>query len=109
MDRKGQTGLSARLGNTIYAISNKQSLVTRSSFECELVGLGTASQWVRWFRNFLINQRIITDKQSIRIWQDNQSTILAALKGNSYNRRTKHIDIRYFEIKELVDLGYIDI
>ena len=31
------------------------------------------------------------------------------MKGNSYNRRTKHIDIRYFEIKELVDLGYIDI
>ena len=110
MDRKGQTGLIARLGNnTIYAISNKQSLVTRSSFECELVGLGTASQWVRWFRNFLINQRIITDKQSIRVWQDNQSTTLAALKGNSYNRRTKHIDIRYFEINEHVDLGYIDI
>ena len=40
----------------------------------------------------------------MQIWQDNQSTILAALRGNNYSRRTKHNDIRYFEVKDLVDL-----
>ena len=37
------------------------------------------------------------------MWQDNKSTILAALQGRSNSRRTKHIDIRYFEVKELVE------
>ena len=94
------------LGNcTVYATSSKQKLVTRSSFECKLVGLGTMSQWATWYRNFLIAQHIIKEYHAVQIWQDNQSTILAALRGNNYSRRTKHIDIRYFEVKDLVDLG----
>ena len=44
-DRKGHTGIIARLGgSTIYATSTKQKLVARSSFESELIGLGTATQ-----------------------------------------------------------------
>ena len=106
MDRKGQTGMIVTLGNcTVYATSSKQKLVTRSSFECELVGLGTISQWATWYRNFLIVQHIIKEDHTVQIWQDNQSTILAALRGNNYSRRTKHIDIRYFEANDLVDLG----
>ena len=103
-DRKGHTGIIARLGNsTIYVSSTKQKLVTRSSFECELVGLGNATQWIKWWRNFLIHQRMIKEDHCIQVWQDNKSTILAALQGRSNSRRTKHIDIRYFEVKELVE------
>jgi hypothetical protein len=61
-DRKGYTGIIARLGeSTIYASSTKQKFVTRSSCECKLVGLGNATQWIKWWRNFLIHQRIIKD------------------------------------------------
>jgi len=103
-DRKGHTGIIARLENsTIYASSNKQKLVTRSSFECELVGLGNATQWIKWWRNFLIHQRMIREDHCMQVWQDNKSTILAAIQGRSNSRRTKHIDIRYFEVKELVE------
>ena len=80
-DRKGHTGIIARLGNsTIYASSNKQKLVTRSSFECELVGLGNATQWIKWWRNFLIHQRMIREDHCMQVWHDNKSTILAAYK-----------------------------
>jgi hypothetical protein len=37
------------------------------------------------------------------LWQDNKSTILAALQRQSKSKRTKHIDIKYFEVKELVE------
>ena len=46
---------------------------------------------------------MIKDNHCIQVWQDNKSTILAALHGRSNSKRTKHIDIRYFEVKELVE------
>ena len=43
------------------------------------------------------------------MWQDSQSTILAALGGSKGSKRTKHIDIRYYEVKGLVEPGHIKI
>jgi hypothetical protein len=36
------------------------------------------------------------------MWQNNKSTILAALQEHSNSKKTKHIDMRYFEVKELI-------
>ena len=46
---------------------------------------------------------MIREDHCMQVWQDNKSTILAGIQGRSNSRRTKHIDIRYFEVKELVE------
>ena len=109
-DGKGHTGVIAMMGgNMIHATSNKQKLVTRSSFEAELVGLADGLQWVKWLRLFLLEQKVLLPGQEINIFQDNKSTILAATRGHNYSSRTKHINIRYFEVKEMIESKNIKI
>ena len=62
------------------------------------MGLGNATQWIKW-RNFLIHQRMNKDDHCIQVWQDNKSTILAALQGRSNSKRTKHIEVEEKKIK----------
>ena len=37
--------------------------------------------------------------------EDNKSTIILAEKGKSTNQRTRHINIRYYAVKDLIDRG----
>jgi hypothetical protein len=41
------------------------------------------------------------------LFQDNQATILVIQRGQTFKGRSKHIDVRYFYIKELIDAGVI--
>ena len=43
------------------------------------------------------------------IAQDNQSTIRLAEKGSGNHNRTKHINLRYFYITELIDNGKVQL
>jgi hypothetical protein len=55
-----------------------------------------------WLRNFLIAQGY--DVQlPVHACQDNLSTIALTAKGKSTSDRTRHIGIRFFWIKDLID------
>jgi hypothetical protein len=60
-------------------------------------------------RMFSIHQNVLKQDELIQLWQDNQSTILAAKEGSKGNKRTKHIDIRYYDVMDLVNQGHIKI
>jgi hypothetical protein len=45
----------------------------------------------------------------IILYQDNQSTILLATNGRSTSGRTRHVDIRFFWIKDRVENGEVTI
>ena len=63
---------------------------------------------VLWTRYFLEAQGYGV-KASI-VYQDNQSTILLADNGKaSSGRRTRHINIRYFFIKDRIDSGEVKV
>ena len=93
---------------SIHAKSNKQKLNTKSSTESELVGLSDYLPYNIWWINFL-------DKQGFKVvnntlYQDNQSTIRMAKNGrNSCTGNLRHIDIRYFFVKDRVDKGEVKI
>ena len=90
-------------GGPIFAKSSKQKLVTKSSTEAELVGLSDSATQVIWTRNFLAAQGY--DMAPATIKQDNQSTLALAAKGRSTSERTRHVNIRYFFVKDRVDSG----
>ena len=88
--------------------STKQKLNTRSSTESELFAVDDMMPSILWTRYFLKAQGYHVNDNII--FQDNKSTMLLERNGKaSSSRRTKHINVRYFFIKDLVDRGEVTI
>jgi len=102
-DMKSHTGGTMTMGRgSVYSTSTKQKLVTRSSTEAEIVGVHDVIPQLIWTANFLEGQGM-TVGESI-LYQDNTSSILIEKNGRSSStKRTRHMNIRYFFIKDLVD------
>jgi hypothetical protein len=108
-DCRGHTGATMSLGRgSIIGMSKKQKLNTKSSTECELVGVDDASPQMLWTRYFVEAQGYGV-KASI-LNQDNLSAILLEKNGRaSSGKRTKHINVRYFFIKDRIASGEITV
>jgi hypothetical protein len=108
-DMRGHTGGVLSLGKgATYTASRGQKINTRSSTESELVGVYDILPQVLWTRNFLEAQGYgIKDSM---VYQDNKSTMLLAENGRaSSSKRTRHINIRYFFVTDLIKSGQIRI
>lgn len=107
-DMKSHTGAVMTMGlGPIYVSSKKQSLMTKSSTESELVGLSDVLPQAIWTRDFLIDQGY--KMPAATLYQDNTSTISLATTGRSKSARTRHIAIRYFFVKDRVDSDEVKI
>ena len=107
-DGRGHSGLMATIGLTnapVWVRSAKQKLVARSSTESELVALDEGCLHLLWFR--LILEFLGYPQQPAVIAQDNKSTIVVCESGHSRSGRIKHMSIRFFFIKSLIDSGKI--
>ena len=94
-------------GGAIVSSSIKQQLNTRSSTEAELVAVDDMAAKMIWVKNFLESQGM---KVKNRLHQDNQSAILLEEKGMaSVGKRSRHINVRYFFIRDLVNRGLVEI
>ena len=101
-DGKSHSGYAAMMaGGSIEAKSKKQSIVTKHSTEAEMVALSDMSSLAIWWREFVIYQGYKIG--AIEIEQDNTSCIKLAEAGRSQNPFSKHINIRYFFIKDRID------
>ena len=102
-DMKSHTGAIMSMGSgAVVGISTKQKLNTTSSTEAELVAVNDAMPMVIWMRYFLEAQGY--DVKDNIVYQDNQSAILLEKNGKaSSSKRTKHINIRYFFVKDRAD------
>jgi hypothetical protein len=108
-DCKGQSGgaLSFGLGMAL-TFCRKQKLNVKSSTEAELVGVDDGLPLVLWTRHFLQEQGY-NMKPSL-IYQDNKSAMLLERNGKaSSSKRTKHINVRYFFVKDKIAKGEIDL
>ena len=106
---RSHTGGAMSLGwGVIHSKSSKQKLNTKSSTETELVGVSEYLPYNIWLINFLKYQGVVI-KQNVT-YQDNQSAILMEKNGcNSCTGNSRHIDIRYFFIKDRVDKKEVSI
>jgi hypothetical protein len=90
------------MGNPVYWKSQVQSLVTSSSTEAELVAIYDNLDKLIWLRRVL--EYLGCPQGTTVIFQDNTSTITMAHMGRgSSGSNTKHIDIRYFFIKQFIE------
>jgi hypothetical protein len=105
-DGKSHTGVCMLLGRgAFYVQSSKQRIVSKSSTEAELVAVSDGLGEVIWARNFLLGQGVPLGPAVV--YQDNKSTMALMAKGRSTSARTKHINIRYFFVKDRVEAGEV--
>jgi hypothetical protein len=102
-DMKSHTGGTMSMGKgSIYSTSAKQKLVTRSSTEAEIVAVHDVMPQLMWTGYFLMEQGFHV-KETV-LYQDNTSSILIEKNGrSSCSKRNRHMNIRYFFIKDQVD------
>ena len=106
-DFRSHTGAVLTLGSgAITSTSTKQKVNTRSSTEAELVGLDDVISKIPWTRRFLEHQGY-TFKASL-VYRDNTSAMKLEENGrSSTSKRTRHMDIKYFFITDLIRRGEI--
>ena len=104
---RSDTGGYISMGKgTLYASSKKQKINTKSSTEAELVGASDFLPQALWTRHFLEAQGY--DISQNLFYQDNQSAMKLEKNGRqSSSQRTRHVNIRYFFIKDKIDQGEI--
>ena len=108
-DMRSHTGGGLSLGRgLIHAKSSKQKLNTKSSTESEVVGASDYLPYLIWMQNFMAAQGF-EFKRNI-FYQDNQSAMRLERNGRqSCGQKSRHIDIRYFFIKDRIKSGNIDL
>jgi hypothetical protein len=70
-----------------------------------LVALSDAVTQILWSRDFMIHQGY--EMPPATVFQDNMSTMALVKNGRSNSERTRHINIRYFWVKDRVDAGEV--
>jgi hypothetical protein len=107
-DMKSHTGCVIMFeGGPLLASSNKQATVSRSSTEAELIAASKSVVELIHLRNFVTWQE--NTNHSAVLHQDNKSTIKLLLHGRDSSKRTRHIDIANFWLKEQIDLNIIEV
>jgi hypothetical protein len=94
-------------GDIIHWSSRRQKIVTTSTTEAEYIALGEAVKEIQWCRNWL--SEVIGEEMvgTMVIHEDNQATIQLAQFSDKISQRTKHIDIRYHFLREVIADGQI--
>jgi outer membrane protein W len=92
----------ASLGKgALMPTSTRQKLNTRSSTETELVAADDMMPQIMW-TNYFMDAQGYGLTQTI-LYQDNKSAILLEKNGKlSSSKRTKHVNIRYYFIKDRI-------
>jgi hypothetical protein len=108
-DMRGHTGGTMSLGGgSVYSTARKQKLVTRSSTECELVGVHDVLPQIERTKLFLEAHGY--GVKDVVLYQDNMSAMLLEKNGKaSSSKRTKHLNLRYFYVKDKIDSGDLHI
>ena len=107
-DMRGHSGGLITVGKGVIHIkTNKQKLNTKSSTETELVAASDYIPWTVWITKVLYEQGYGVDST---FFQDNENAIRMEKYGlKSCGDKSRHINIRYFFIKDILDRENISV
>jgi hypothetical protein len=94
-------------GDVIFYQCKRQDNITMSSGEAELVAACTCSLKIVLLRRLMASLRFKQCSPTI-LFEDNTACISMAT-GDGISQRSKHIDVKYFKLKELVKSGEINL
>ncbi|XP_039309080.1 secreted RxLR effector protein 161-like [Solenopsis invicta] len=106
-DRKSYTGYAFVFGGCpISWESRKQKTTVLSSMEAEYMALSEATKEAVHLRSLLSELGFPYPK--IKLWSDNCGAIKLA-ENPVFHNRSKHIDVRHHFVREMLEIGVIDI
>lgn len=107
-DRKSTHGMALLLaGSACIWTSTKQRTTSTSTTEAEYVAQCQASKQLVWASRWL-QQLGFRESGPIELRYDNQGAI-ALIKNPENHSRTKHIDVQYHYVREVVEDGLIQV
>ncbi|GKA37146.1 retrovirus-related pol polyprotein from transposon TNT 1-94 [Tanacetum coccineum] len=107
-NRRSTSGYVCFLSGAAIAWSSKQQpIVTLSTTEAEFVAATTCACQVLWLRRML-EYIGLTQEEGTIVNCDNMSTIKLS-KNSVMHNRSKHIDVRYYFLRDLVNDGAIEL
>ena len=102
-ERKSTSGYTLLLNNgAITWSSKKQPCITLSTMEVEYVTCSAAVQEAVWLRRFFQHLEVVKDALDPMTIHCDSIAMLAYAKDPKYHGKTKHIDIRYHYIHDMV-------
>jgi hypothetical protein len=105
INRRSTTGYVVKLAHgAISWVSVNQKTIAHSSTEAEYMALSDTSRQISWIKSLLYE--IGFDIGPVVLCGDNQGSLFLAEKP-AQDKRTKHIDIRFHYIKEVIENGKI--
>lgn len=105
---RSTSGFVVKMGTgAVSWMSRLQPFVTLSTTEAEYVASVSAGQEILWLRNLLYELGYGSSGSST-LHMDNQSAMSVA-KNPDHHGRVKHLDLRYYWLREVVAAGTIHI
>ena len=93
---------------SLTSVSTKQKVNARSTTESELVGVDDVISKVLWTKYFIEAQGFEVNFNLV--YRDNTSSMKLEENGRaSASKRTRHFNIKYFYITDLIDRSEVDI
>ncbi|KAH9783016.1 hypothetical protein KPL71_009155 [Citrus sinensis] len=103
--RRSTTGYVFTLGGgPVSWRSILQSTIALSTTEAEYVAATETVKEAIWLKDLLGDLGVI--QENIAVFCDNQSAIFLA-KNQTYHARTKHIDVKYHYVREIIESGEV--
>ncbi|PLW28181.1 hypothetical protein PCANC_26987 [Puccinia coronata f. sp. avenae] len=93
-------------GNPICWSAKKQPVVAQSTTEAEFVAINRCAKQLRWLTNLVLNLHI---KIRAPILKNNNSGAVIISKEAQLNENTKHIEVRFQYVLELVSKKQLEI
>jgi hypothetical protein len=108
-DGTSRTGIVITLaGGAVCFKSSRQRIVTLSSTEAEIVALTEGTNYVIWLRNLMRGLRLF-DLGPTVVYQDNLSTISLVSNDKTKQQRTRHLNCKYFAVRERIANGSVSV
>lgn len=105
--RRSITGMVFTVGgNVVSWRSSLQKSIALSTTEAEWIALGEASKEAMWLRGFI--NELGFEQDRVEIFCDSQSAI-ALSRNPVHHEKTKHVDVKYNFVRELVSEKIIDV
>jgi transposase InsO family protein len=108
-DRKSTSGFAVFIGGCLVSSSSaKQDAVSLSTCEAEFIAAARSCQELIWLRQFLAELTATPRAMGVPFFVDNKSAIDFS-QNPIINSRSKHIDIKFYYLRDHVSDGVLDL
>ncbi|MBW0538826.1 hypothetical protein O181_078541 [Austropuccinia psidii MF-1] len=108
VDRKSVSGNMVMVfGNPISWLSKRQSIIAQSTTEAEFISMNICSKQLRWLSMLMVNDMNISMTKPM-LYNDNSGSITIS-KQATLNPNTKHIEVRYQYLRQLISEHVLEV